>query len=97
MTGGDGAGTMAAAATANFTQWPPTSLVGTPTVANLYTYTQTGTPITMSVSTPPPAGSEGATVNAGNGWANAADTAPAYAPISGCNYVRSFARLLAGD
>lgn len=91
MTGGSGANTFAAAATSNYTVWPVASvtvsaflrfiaasrmsLQGYSAGANLYTYTSTGTPITMSAS---PSSSGSITVD---GWANPSDTASALVPV----------------
>jgi glucan 1,3-beta-glucosidase len=82
MTGGSGAGEIPASATANFSVWPPTSLTELPNVANLYTYTATGTPITMSADLP-------ATASA-NGWANPSDTAGYFVPVAGCDYPNAY-------
>ena len=87
MTGGAGAGTIAADQLASYGQWPPTSMrepVGT-LATNLPRYTSTGTPITMSATTPTayPSGVS-ATVAVGSGWANTADTAPYATPIATC-------------
>ncbi|CAD6587583.1 MAG: hypothetical protein CYPHOPRED_003968 [Cyphobasidiales sp. Tagirdzhanova-0007] len=88
MTGGAGAGTIAPNQTSLYGIWPPTSitLIGT-YATNLPAYTATGTPITLSASTPTayPTGAT-TTIAPGNGWADAADTMPAYATISGCSY-----------
>lgn len=86
MTGGAGAGTIAADQQASYGTWPPQSIniIGA-AATNLLTYTPTGTPITLSGTTPtayPAAATK--TVAPGNGWANAADTAPANAPVAGC-------------
>lgn len=81
MTGGVGAGTFAAAATAG-NEWPPTSIAGIParSMANAPTYTPTGTVVTLS----------GASVTSGatpvKGWFNAQDTALAPTTIAGCTY-----------
>ena len=86
MTGGAGAGTVAPDQVTSYGTWPPTSitLLGTQ-ATNLPIYTATGTAITLSASTPtayPSAATK--TTAPGNGWADASDTAPAYATISGC-------------
>lgn len=54
--------------------------------ALLPTYTATGTPITMSASTPTAYPSGASTVRQGNGWADASDTAAWYVTKSGCSY-----------
>lgn len=87
MTGGAGAGTIAATQLAQYGQWPPVTVNGVPTATNLPRYTATGKPITLSASTPsayPSAAST--TISPGNGWANKNDTAGYYAPASACSY-----------
>lgn len=87
MTGGPGAGTIAASDSASY-PWPPASLtnVAAGQMTSLAQLTQTGTPITMpGPSFTSPGSSE--TINAGNGWFNSvADTRSAYATIAGCAY-----------
>ena len=83
QTGGAGAGTFSAGATAQFV-WPPTSIAGhVGNAALLPTYTSTGTvhtlpPLTLTAA--------GATVTGGNGWADAQDTASAVVTVAGCTY-----------
>jgi glucan 1,3-beta-glucosidase len=89
MTGGAGAGTIAADQVASYSQWPPTSIrepIGTQATL-LPTYTATGTPITLSASTPTayPKGAS-STIGPGNGWADPSDTAGWYVTKSGCSY-----------
>lgn len=84
MTGGAGAGTIAAAQTAQY-PYPPVTLEDTPYSASLLpSYTATGAVSTL----PPPTytNSKGATINAGNGWFDAQDTLSAPTPIAGCTY-----------
>ncbi|KAF8058540.1 glycoside hydrolase family 5 protein [Lyophyllum atratum] len=82
QTGGAGAGTIAATATARF-PWPPATIsnVGTPG-SLLPTYTPTGTVMSL----PPPTFTATATISVGKGWFNGQDTAGAPTPISGCTY-----------
>ncbi|KAL7421974.1 hypothetical protein Q5752_003746 [Cryptotrichosporon argae] len=87
MTGGPGAGTIAAAQTSSY-PWPPKSFtnVASASMSSLPQYTQTATPITMPAATYTSPGS-GATISAGSGWFNANDDArSAYAAVSGCTY-----------
>ncbi|OWZ33521.1 glucan 1,3-beta-glucosidase [Cryptococcus neoformans AD2-60a] len=87
VTGGAGAGTIAASASSSY-PWPPASFtnVASDSMSLLPQYTQTGTPITMPGPTFTSPGSS-ATIDAGNGWFNAnANDKQAYAAISGCSY-----------
>ena len=86
MTGGSGAGTIAAAVSASY-PWPPASLTSVPagSMSSLAQYTQTGTPVTLPGPTYTKPGSS-ETIDAGSGWFNAADTRQAYVAISGCTY-----------
>jgi len=81
QTGGAGAGTIAASATAAY-PWPPTTLsdLGGALYAALPTYTPTGVVSTL----PPP--SITAQVTQGNGWFDAKDTAGAMVTVAGCSY-----------
>jgi len=86
MTGGPGAGTIAASDSASY-PWPPRSFtnVAAAQMTNLPQYTQTGSPVTMpgpSYTTP----GSSATFDVGNGWVNTADTRQAWAPIASCSY-----------
>lgn len=88
MTGGAGAGTIAADQLASYSQWPPTSIrepIGTQATL-LPTYTATGTPITLTASTPTAYPSGASTYRQGTGWADASDTAQWYVTKSGCSY-----------
>jgi glucan 1,3-beta-glucosidase len=84
MTGGAGAGQIAAAQTEPY-PYPPVTLESPPYSATLLpSYTSTG-----SISTLPPptyTNTKGATINAGDGWFDAQDTLSAPTPIAGCNY-----------
>ncbi|KAG7091511.1 hypothetical protein E1B28_010539 [Marasmius oreades] len=81
MTGGAGAGTIAAAATAGLS-WPPVSINGIPAASMAFapTYTPTGSVVTL----------EGPSVTKGassvKGWFNTADNAGAPTTIPGCSY-----------
>lgn len=49
-------------------------------IALLPTFTQTGSPVTLTHAAMP------TNVDAGNGWVNAQDTAGAYVSVNGCTY-----------
>lgn len=84
MTGGAGAGDIAAAQTIPY-PYPPVTLESPDYAASyLPSYTSTG-----SISTLPPptyTNTKGANINAGNGWFDAQDTLAAPTPIAGCVY-----------
>lgn len=82
MTGGAGAGTMAAAQTAQY-PYPPANLQGT-AVAPLPFYTSTGVITTLPAPTFTNRG--GKAVGSANGWFNSNDNQPAPTPIVGCTY-----------
>lgn len=85
QTGGAGAGTIAATATASFGQWPPATISNAPGPASLLpSYTSTGTVVTL----PPPTFTASMTksVDVGDGWFNTGDTAAAPTAIAGCTY-----------
>lgn len=84
QTGGAGAGTIAATASASFGTFPPTSLAGVPAgqVPLLPTYTATRGPVTL----PPPSFTGSVTASGGNGWFDAGDTAQMVTTVSGCAY-----------
>ena len=82
MTGGAGAGTIAAAQTSQY-PYPPVNLQGTP-VAPLPFYTSTGVISTLPV--PTFTDLSGKAVGSGNGWFNSNDNQPAPTPIVGCAY-----------
>ncbi|EJT98402.1 glycoside hydrolase [Dacryopinax primogenitus] len=93
QTGGVGAGTIAADQLASFSHWPIISMnsaaglsyLPPASVALLPQYVPTGGVITLpgpTFTTP----SSTQTADAGNGWANADDTAGYYVPIVGCAY-----------
>ena len=90
MTGGAGAGTIAATASSSY-PWPPASFtnVAAADMTRLPQYTATGTPITMPAPSFTSADST-KTFNAGNGWFNAAVTPSAHATIAG--YVQTHVR-----
>lgn len=87
QTGGAGAGIPPSVSTG--LSWPPPAIsLGGP-IASLPSYTATGPLITLPV--PTFTHSSGATatasINAGSGWANAADTAGMNVPVSSCSYL----------
>jgi aryl-phospho-beta-D-glucosidase BglC (GH1 family) len=85
QTGGAGAGTISANATALYGAWPPASLNGLPAATDvplLPSYTSTGPVVTL----PPPTFTASATVAPGNGWYDAADNGGGVTTISGCTY-----------
>ncbi|KAH9936894.1 glycoside hydrolase [Epithele typhae] len=83
QTGGSGAGTIAATARASFSQYPPPAIsnVNGADVAQLPVFTATS-----AVPTLPAPQFSAATTSGGDGWADAADTSLAAAPIAGCAY-----------
>lgn len=84
QTGGQGAGNIPAAQTAEF-PWPPSSINGAGAAVTLLpSYTPTGS----IVSLPPPTmtASSIKNVNVGSGWYNTGDTMPAPTEIAGCKY-----------
>jgi glucan 1,3-beta-glucosidase len=84
QTGGAGAGTIAASATAQF-PWPPASISNAGAPGSLLpVYTPTGTIVTLPPPTLTPSPSK--SVDVGNGWFNAKDTASAPTSIAGCSY-----------
>ncbi|TFK76576.1 glycoside hydrolase [Pluteus cervinus] len=78
QTGGAGAGNAAAPIA-----WPPASITSGGAVTLLPSYTQAGPIPTLSG----PSFAATPSANAGNGWANAADTALMYVPIPTCSYL----------
>ncbi|KAJ7054682.1 glycoside hydrolase family 5 protein [Mycena amicta] len=95
QTGGAGAGTIAATATAEFGTWPPTSIANVaPAVMTVMpTYTPTASVTTLAYTTPIPSGTVTAaavtatpTVPVGNGWKDSGDTALAMTAVKGCAY-----------
>ncbi|KAF8173134.1 glycoside hydrolase superfamily [Mycena galopus ATCC 62051] len=88
QTGGAGAGTIAAAATAQFGVWPPLTISDANGPATLLpTYTPTGSVPTLVYTTPSAAtGTATASASAGNGWFDSADAAPAMIAVAGCAY-----------
>lgn len=84
MTGGAGAGQMAAAETAPY-PYPPVTLENPPFSATLLpSYTSTGSISTLPA--PTYTNSKGAKISGGDGWFDAQDTLAAPTPIAGCNY-----------
>lgn len=84
QTGGAGAGTIAATATAQF-PWPPAQLSNVAVAADLLpSYTPTGTVATL----PPPTltASASKSIDVGDGWFDTKDTAGEYTAIAGCTY-----------
>ncbi|KAJ9118412.1 hypothetical protein QFC24_006241 [Naganishia onofrii] len=94
---GGGDGQIPTSAVGNYSAFPPASLImktGTAAtatvvldatqVAMLPTYTQTGTPVTLTHSAVP------TNIDPGNGWANAQDTAGAYVAVGGCTYPSAY-------
>ncbi|KAJ7777689.1 glycoside hydrolase family 5 protein [Mycena maculata] len=103
-TGGAGAGTIAAAATAQFGQWPPLTIANVPSGARalLPTYTATGRAATLAYVTPAASvtgslsaavGAAAPTVGVGDGWADAGDTAPGVTAVAGCTYPDAWSAL----
>jgi glucan 1,3-beta-glucosidase len=85
MTGGSGAGQIAATDSSSY-PWPPASFtnIAANEMTSLPQYTQTGNPVTMPAATYTSPGSKSsATINAGNGWFKAEVNQAAYAAISG--------------
>ncbi|KDQ16328.1 glycoside hydrolase family 5 protein [Botryobasidium botryosum FD-172 SS1] len=85
QTGGASAGTLNAASSAAYSQWPPASLSSIANAAVLPTYTPTGTLITLAVPTFTKPGSK-ETIDAGTGWNNKADTQGMMVAVQGCTY-----------
>ena len=82
MTGGAGAGTIAAAQTSQY-PYPPGSLQGT-AVAPLPLYTSTGVISTLPI--PTYTDLSGKPIGTANGWWNPNDNQLAPTPIVGCTY-----------
>ncbi|KAF8961880.1 glycoside hydrolase superfamily [Flammula alnicola] len=83
MTGGAGAGTIAAAQTAQY-PYPPANLQSTP-VGPLPVYTSTGSIATLPA--PTFTDTKGKPISSGDdGWFNPNDSQPGPTPIPGCNY-----------
>ncbi|KAF9461827.1 glycoside hydrolase superfamily [Collybia nuda] len=84
QTGGAGAGTIAPSLTSQF-PWPPPSISNAGAPGSLLpVYTPTGAVVTLAPPTLTPSPSK--SVDVGNGWFNAKDTASAPTPIAGCTY-----------
>lgn len=87
QTGGSGAGTIAPSFVSQFGQWPVASISGldNPDDATLLpTYTSTGPVATL----PPPTLTASAThsIDVGDGWYDASDTAGGVTVVQGCKY-----------
>ncbi|KAJ7071561.1 glycoside hydrolase [Mycena amicta] len=97
QTGGAGAGTVDPNARSTWGQWPPAT-ISNAKGSILLTYTATATipSLTYAVPTIVPTGTASESVvsmpaeSMGNGWANAADTTLAMAPVAGCTYPDAF-------
>lgn len=87
QTGGVGAGTISPNASAALLAWPPISINGAAEATALPVYTATGTVTTLS----PPTFTVSPTIDAGNGWFNAADTGEGITTIQGCTYPNPWA------
>ncbi|KAJ3731574.1 glycoside hydrolase family 5 protein [Lentinula guzmanii] len=85
QTGGAGAGTIAATATAEFGIWPPVQISGVAAdqMAFVPTYTPTGSVATLP---PPTLTATTRSVSEGNGWFDLSDTTSAATAIAGCSY-----------
>jgi glucan 1,3-beta-glucosidase len=88
QTGGAGAGTINPTWYSSLGQFPPTTLpnIDAAAITNLPTYTGTGSVITLPPPTYTPLNPQ-TTIDAGDGWKDPQDTAPAYAPVAGCPYL----------
>ncbi|KAF5381908.1 hypothetical protein D9757_007571 [Collybiopsis confluens] len=84
QTGGVGAGTIAAASTAEYV-WPLTQVSGVPAaqMAFIPTYTPTGSVATLP---PPTLTATTKSISEGNGWFDSSDTTSAPTAIAGCSY-----------
>lgn len=83
QTGGSGAGQIPTSVSSQY-PWPPAILSNAGSVTALPSYTQTGTIPTLPV---PTISSTSSVINAGNGWANPADTVGVAVPIATCTYL----------
>ncbi|KAF7328260.1 Glycoside hydrolase family 5 protein [Mycena venus] len=98
QTGGTGAGTIAAAATNEFGQWPPATIsnVDAGALTLMPTYTATGSVPTLAYITPSGTGSAAAatpTASIPNGWFDAADSTPGMTAVAGCTYPAAWTAL----
>ncbi|WOO83892.1 putative glucan 1,3-beta-glucosidase D [Vanrija pseudolonga] len=92
-TGGQGAGAIPAAQTAQ-NPWPPAGFTNVPaaSISNLFQYTPTAAPVTLAGATftYTSDGAEKTTVG-GSGWANAQDDSrQAFTAIAGCQYMGEY-------
>ncbi|KAG5717966.1 putative glucan 1,3-beta-glucosidase D [Termitomyces sp. T112] len=86
QTGGAGAGDIPASVTSALA-WPPATLSTGGPVVSLPAYTPTGTVVTLPVPPFTQSSKTTATINAGSGWANSADTAGMFVAIPTCSYL----------
>jgi glucan 1,3-beta-glucosidase len=86
QTGGTGAGNIPATASAAVA-WPPPAISSGGAIAVLPSYTPTGPLTTLPVPTFTSSPTSSATIYAGNGWANSADTAGMMVQIPSCSYL----------
>lgn len=87
QTGGAGAGQIPASAVTSLA-WPPPTISSGGSITLLPSYTPTGAIPTLPAPTFTQSGATPtATINAGNGWANSADTLGSYVPIPTCTYL----------
>ncbi|KAJ6452459.1 glycoside hydrolase family 5 protein [Mycena sanguinolenta] len=98
QTGGTGAGTISAAASKSFGQWPPATIsnVDEDALTLMPTYTATGVVTTLTYTTPTVTATTSTpslTVSVGNGWFDAGDTAPAVTTVAGCTYPAAWSAL----
>ncbi|KAJ7662453.1 glycoside hydrolase superfamily [Mycena rosella] len=98
QTGGAGAGTIAAAATAAFGVWPPATIsnVDASALTLMPTYTATGSVPTLTYITPAVTGSAATvtpTTSGGNGWFDPSDVAPGVTAVAGCTYPDAWSAL----
>ncbi|KAH9858079.1 glycoside hydrolase superfamily [Lenzites betulinus] len=86
MTGGSGAGQIAATAQAALA-WPPTSLTDIDDTATIPQYTQTGAPISLPAPTVTAVSGAATSTLAEGSWNNPSDTASVWVPIASCGYL----------
>jgi len=67
--------------------WPPPTLSGVGDAAGVPSYTPTGAIMALPTPTFTDAAAATATIDAGTGWFDQADTAGLYVPINGCSYL----------
>ncbi|RDB21561.1 putative glucan 1,3-beta-glucosidase D [Hypsizygus marmoreus] len=86
QTGGAGADNIPASVTRDLA-WPPPVISNGGAVSLLPSYTPTGTVVTLPPPTFTHSGSATATIDAGNGWANAGDTDGMMVAVPSCSYL----------